>query len=56
VFEIAERQATRLACGLLAYTDLSGQIGGNLAKVGYILVASSMSFLFLRVFVFGNRG
>jgi hypothetical protein len=52
VFEIVERQAARLACGLVAYTDFSAQIGGNVAKVGSMLVASTMSFLFVRAFVF----
>ena len=49
MFEIVERQAARLAYGLVAYTDFSTQIGENVAKVGSILAASSKSFLFLRV-------
>jgi hypothetical protein len=52
VFEIAERQAALLARGLGAYTDFSAQIGGNVAEVGAMLVASSMGYFSPRVFVF----
>ena len=41
-----------LARWLVAYTDLSPLAGGNLAKVISMVVASTMSFVFLRFFVF----
>jgi putative flippase GtrA len=41
-----------LAYGLVGYTDFSAQISGNVAKVGSMLVASTLSFLLLRNFVF----
>jgi putative flippase GtrA len=41
-----------LAQGLLAYTVLSPQISGNVAKVASMVVASTLSFLLLRYFVF----
>jgi putative flippase GtrA len=37
---------------LVAYTTLSPMIGGNVAKVVSMRVASTLSFLFLRFFVF----
>ncbi len=43
------------AHGLRAYTDLSPLVSGNVAKVGSMVVASTMSFLFLRFFVFRPR-
>ena len=43
------------AHGLRAYTDLSPWISGNVAKVVSMVVASTMSFLFLRFFVFRPR-
>ena len=44
------------AHGLRFYTDLSPLISGNVAKVGSMVVASTMSFLFLRFFAFRPRG
>jgi putative flippase GtrA len=44
-----------LAYGVVGYTDFSAQISGNLAKVGSMLVASTTSFLCLRIFVFRKR-
>ena len=41
-----------LAHWLVAHTDLSPLVGGNVAKVVSMVAASSMSFLFLRFFVF----
>lgn len=41
-----------LARGLAAYTDLSPLVGDNVAKVVSMVVASTMSFLLLRFFVF----
>ena len=41
-----------LARGLVAYTDLSPLVGGNVAKAVSMVAASTMSFLFLRFFVF----
>jgi hypothetical protein len=41
-----------LAHWLVAYTDLSPLVGGNVAKVVSMVAASTMSFLFLRFFVF----
>jgi putative flippase GtrA len=41
-----------LAHWLVAYTDLSPLVGGNVAKVVSMMAASTMSFLFLRFFVF----
>jgi putative flippase GtrA len=43
------------AHGLMAYTDLSPLASGNVAKVVSMVVASSMSFLFLRLFVFRRK-
>ena len=43
------------AHGLRAYTDLSPWVSGNVAKVVSMVVASTMSFLFLRFFVFRPR-
>ena len=40
------------AHGLNAHTDLSPWIGGNAAKAFSTVAASTMSFLFLRLFVF----
>ena len=37
---------------LVANTDLSTLAGGNVAKVVSMVVASTMSFVFLRFFVF----
>lgn len=45
-----------LAYGLVAYTDFSAQFSGNVAKAGSMLVASTIGFLFLRIFVFRKRG
>ncbi len=44
-----------VAHGLVAYTDLSPLVSGNLAKVVSMVVASSLSFLFLRLFVFSPK-
>lgn len=41
-----------LAHAIVVYTDLSPLAGGNLAKVFSMVVASTMSFVFLRFFVF----
>lgn len=41
-----------LAHWLVAHTDLSPLAGGNVAKVFSMVAASTMSFLFLRSFVF----
>jgi putative flippase GtrA len=41
-----------LAHWLVAYTDLSPLVGGNVAKVVSMVAASTMSFLFHRFFVF----
>ncbi len=43
------------AHGLRAYTDLSPLISGNVAKGVSMVVASTMSFLFLRFFVFERK-
>ena len=40
------------AHGLRAYTDLSPWVGGNAAKAVSTVSASTVSFLFLRLFVF----
>src|SRR5215204_2159883 len=40
------------AHGLRAYTDLSPWVGGNVAKAISTMFASTVSFLFLRLFVF----
>ncbi len=40
------------AHGLAAYTDLSPWVGGNVAKAVSTVAASTVSFLFLRLFVF----
>ncbi len=45
-----------VAHGLRAYTDLSALASGNVAKVVSMVVASTISFLFLRFFVFRPRG
>ncbi len=44
-----------VAHGLVAYTDLSPFVSGNLAKVVSMVVASTVSFLFLRHFVFSPK-
>lgn len=44
-----------VAHGLVAYTDLSPLVSGNLAKVVSMVVASTVSFLFLRLFVFSPK-
>jgi putative flippase GtrA len=41
-----------VAHGLGAHTDLSSLVSGNVAKVVSMVIASTMSFLFLRLFVF----
>ncbi|MEJ7814932.1 MAG: GtrA family protein, partial [Rubrobacter sp.] len=41
-----------LAHWLLTHTDLSPLAGGNMAKVVSMVAASTMSFVFLRFFVF----
>ena len=43
------------AHGLRAYTDLSPWVSGNVAKVVSMVAASTLSFLFLRFFVFRPR-
>jgi putative flippase GtrA len=43
------------AHGLNAYTDLSPWLSGNAAKAISTVTASTMSFLFLRLFVFRRR-
>ncbi len=43
------------ANGLRAYTDLSPWLSGNTAKAISTVVASTMSFLFLRLFVFRRQ-
>jgi putative flippase GtrA len=40
---------------LRAHTDLSPLLSGNVAKAASMVVASTMSFLFLRFFVFRRR-
>jgi putative flippase GtrA len=40
------------AHGLNAYTDLSPWVGGNVAKAISTVAASTVSFIFLRLFVF----
>ncbi len=44
-----------VAYGLGAYTDLSPLISANVAKAVSMVVASTMSFLFLRFFVFSPK-
>ena len=44
------------AHGLRAYTELSPWLSGNLAKVISMVSASTISFLFLRFFVFRRKG
>jgi hypothetical protein len=44
-----------VAHGLGAYTDLSPLISANVAKAVSMVVASTMSFLFLRLFVFSPK-
>jgi putative flippase GtrA len=44
-----------VAHGLGAYTDLSPLVSGNVAKVVSMVIASTMSFSFLRLFVFRPR-
>lgn len=41
-----------VAHGLQAHTDLSPLVSGNVAKAVSMVVASTLSFLFLRLFVF----
>jgi hypothetical protein len=41
-----------VAHGLGVHTDLSPLVSGNTAKVVSMVVASTMSFLFLRLYVF----
>jgi putative flippase GtrA len=41
-----------VAHGLVAYTDFSPLLSGNVAKAISMVVASTISFLFLRYFVF----
>lgn len=41
-----------LARAIVAYTDLSPLVGGNLAKAVSMVAASTMSFVLLRFFVF----
>jgi putative flippase GtrA len=43
------------ARGIRAYTDLSPWLGGNAAKAISTVSASTLSFLFLRLFVFRPR-
>ena len=43
------------AHGLTAFTSLSPLVSGNVAKVASMVVASTMSFLFLRFFVFRSK-
>ena len=44
-----------VAHGLVAYTDLSPLVSGNVAKVVSMVVASTVSFLFLQFFVFSPK-
>ncbi len=44
-----------VAHGLRAYTSLSPWVSGNVAKVVSMVVASTLSFIFLRFFVFRSR-
>lgn len=44
-----------VAHGLVAYTELSPFVSGNLAKVVSMVVASTVSFLFLWHFVFSPK-
>jgi putative flippase GtrA len=44
-----------VAHGLGVHTDLSPLVSGNTAKVVSMVVASTMSFLFLRLYVFRPR-
>jgi putative flippase GtrA len=44
-----------VAHGLGAYTDLSPLVSGNVAKVVSMVIASTMSFSFLQLFVFRPR-
>jgi putative flippase GtrA len=44
------------AHGLKSYTDLSPWVGGNVAKAISTASASTVSFLFLRPFVFRPKG
>jgi putative flippase GtrA len=44
-----------VAYGLVVYTDLSPLVSGNLAKVVSMVVASMVSFLFLRLIVFNPK-
>ncbi len=44
------------AHGLRAYTDLSPWVSGNAAKAISTVSASTVSFLFLRLFVFRTKG
>ncbi len=44
-----------VAHGLRTYTGLSPLLSGNVAKVTSMVVASTLSFMFLRFFVFRSR-
>ena len=44
-----------VAHGLRAYTGLSPLVSGNVAKAASMVAASTISFLFLRFFVFRPR-
>ena len=44
-----------VAHGLVAYTDFSPLVSGNVAKVVSMVVASTVSFLFLQFFVFSPK-
>lgn len=44
-----------LAHGLKSYADLQPQLGGNIAKVLSMVIASTASFVFLRYFVFNKH-
>jgi putative flippase GtrA len=44
------------AHGLRAHTDLSPWVSGNIAKAVSTVAASTLSFLFLRLFVFRPKG
>lgn len=41
---------------LAAHTGLSPLVGGNVAKIFSMVIASTMSFLLLRIFVFRRKG
>ncbi len=44
-----------VAHGLVDYTSLLPLVGGNVAKVVSMVAASTMSFVFLRFFVFRRK-